>query len=102
MSDLVAILFMCVWLSVPQGLCSYTSVAVDAAGLVNPADVVAALTPNTVLVTVMHSNNEVRMNQHHSNNPGQFACCSPCRVSASVASLHSILPSRILMIRHST
>lgn len=41
------------------GLCSYTSVPVDAAGLVDPADVVAALTPDTVLVTVMHSNNEV-------------------------------------------
>ena len=32
---------------------------VDAAGLVSPADVLAALTPNTVLVSIMHSNNEV-------------------------------------------
>lgn len=42
-----------------QGLCEYTAVGVDAAGLVSPADVVAALTPNTVLVSIMHSNNEV-------------------------------------------
>ena len=46
-----------------QGLCTYTAVGVDAAGLVSPADVVAALTPNTVLVTIMHSNNEVRARQ---------------------------------------
>jgi cysteine desulfurase len=46
-------------LLLPQGLCEYTAVGVDAAGLVSPADVVAALTPNTVLVSVMHSNNEV-------------------------------------------
>jgi hypothetical protein len=43
-----------------QGLCTYTAVGVDAAGLVSADDVVAALTPNTVLVTIMHSNNEVR------------------------------------------
>jgi hypothetical protein len=45
---------------VVQGLCTYTAVGVDAAGLVSADDVVAALTPNTVLVTIMHSNNEVR------------------------------------------
>jgi len=42
-----------------QGLCTYTAVGVDGCGLVSPEDVVAALTPNTVLVSIMHSNNEV-------------------------------------------
>lgn len=51
------------WFNLVQGLCTYTAVGVDAAGLVNPDDVVAAITPNTVLVTVMHSNNEVRGQQ---------------------------------------
>lgn len=41
------------------GLCTYTAVGVDGCGLVSPEDVVAALTPNTVLVSIMHSNNEV-------------------------------------------
>lgn len=35
-----------------------TSLPVDSAGLLDPADVEAALTPRTVLVTVMHANNE--------------------------------------------
>lgn len=51
------------WCAV-QGLCTYTAVGVDAAGLVSADDVVAALTPNTVLVTIMHSNNEVRGSLH--------------------------------------
>ncbi|PNW80545.1 hypothetical protein CHLRE_07g322000v5 [Chlamydomonas reinhardtii] len=42
-----------------QGLLSYTLVPVDGEGLVSPADVAAAVTPATCLVTVMHSNNEV-------------------------------------------
>ncbi|KAF6265975.1 pyridoxal phosphate-dependent transferase [Scenedesmus sp. NREL 46B-D3] len=42
-----------------MGLCTYTAVPVDSQGLVSAADVVAALTPSTVLVSVMHSNNEV-------------------------------------------
>ena len=36
-----------------------TRVPVDEAGRVDPADVAAALTPETILVTVMHANNEV-------------------------------------------
>jgi cysteine desulfurase len=35
-----------------------TYLPVDSQGLVDPADVEAALTPSTVLVTVMHANNE--------------------------------------------
>lgn len=41
------------------GLCTFTAVPVSSEGLVSPGAVVAALTPNTVLVSVMHSNNEV-------------------------------------------
>jgi cysteine desulfurase len=36
-----------------------TRVPVDAAGRVDPADVARALTPETILVSVMHANNEV-------------------------------------------
>ncbi|MEE1774829.1 cysteine desulfurase family protein [Streptomyces sp. JV181] len=36
-----------------------TRVGVDAHGRVHPADIAAALTPNTVLVSVMHANNEI-------------------------------------------
>jgi cysteine desulfurase len=36
-----------------------TRVPVDAEGRVDPADVAAALTPETILVSVMHANNEV-------------------------------------------
>jgi selenium donor protein len=36
-----------------------TRVGVDGAGRVDPADVARALTPETILVTVMHANNEV-------------------------------------------
>lgn len=42
-----------------QGFLSYTAVPVDHQGLVSVSDVEAALTPSTVLVTIMHSNNEV-------------------------------------------
>eukprot|EP00882_Tetradesmus_deserticola_P005335 GHRQ01005615.1.p1 GENE.GHRQ01005615.1~~GHRQ01005615.1.p1 ORF type:complete len:482 (+),score=150.15 GHRQ01005615.1:1005-2450(+) len=42
-----------------MGLCTYTTIPVNAQGLVSAADVVAALTPDTVLVSIMHSNNEV-------------------------------------------
>ncbi|GAB4817205.1 hypothetical protein N2152v2_004251 [Parachlorella kessleri] len=41
------------------GLLKYTAVPVDGQGLVDPADVAAAVTPHTALVTIMHSNNEV-------------------------------------------
>ncbi|MER5582227.1 cysteine desulfurase family protein [Streptomyces asoensis] len=36
-----------------------TRVGVDAYGRVRPTDIAAALTPNTVLVSVMHANNEI-------------------------------------------
>ena len=42
-----------------QGLATYTIVSVDAAGRIDPVAVEAAMTPSTVLVTIMHSNNEV-------------------------------------------
>jgi cysteine desulfurase len=42
-----------------QGLCSYTAVRVDGEGLVAVGDVEAAMRPETALVTIMHSNNEV-------------------------------------------
>lgn len=42
-----------------QGRLTYTLVPVSEEGLVSPAAVEAAITPHTVLVTVMHSNNEV-------------------------------------------
>ncbi|KAI8469320.1 MAG: pyridoxal phosphate-dependent transferase [Monoraphidium minutum] len=42
-----------------QGLCTFTAVGVDAEGLVSAEAVAAAVTPETVLVTVMHANNEV-------------------------------------------
>eukprot|EP00879_Flechtneria_rotunda_P010596 GHRR01011076.1.p1 GENE.GHRR01011076.1~~GHRR01011076.1.p1 ORF type:complete len:369 (+),score=121.01 GHRR01011076.1:743-1849(+) len=41
------------------GLCTFTAVPVNNEGLVSPDGVAAALTPSTVLVSVMHSNNEV-------------------------------------------
>ncbi|WIA11892.1 hypothetical protein OEZ85_011977 [Tetradesmus obliquus] len=42
-----------------HGLCTFTAVPVDSQGLISVTDVVSALTPNTVLVSIMHSNNEV-------------------------------------------
>jgi cysteine desulfurase len=36
-----------------------TFIPVNADGLVDPADIAAAVTPNTVLVSVMHANNEI-------------------------------------------
>ncbi len=41
-----------------QGL-RITYLPVDETGLVNPADVAAAITPTTILITIMHANNEV-------------------------------------------
>jgi cysteine desulfurase len=38
---------------------SVTYLPVDGDGLIDPADVAAALTPKTVLVSIMHANNEV-------------------------------------------
>ncbi|GIL75868.1 hypothetical protein Vretimale_5575 [Volvox reticuliferus] len=42
-----------------QGLLTYTAVPVDGEGLVDPDQAAAAVQPNTALVTIMHSNNEV-------------------------------------------
>ena len=42
-----------------QGLAAYTVVPVDECCRVDPEGVAAAITPSTVLVTIMHSNNEV-------------------------------------------
>lgn len=52
-----AVTEVCRFLS-SQG-CHVTSLPVDRYGQVSPADLGAALTPETVLVSVMHSNNEV-------------------------------------------
>ena len=42
-----------------DGLCDFTLVEVDGEGTVCPSAVERAVTENTVLVTIMHSNNEV-------------------------------------------
>lgn len=55
-----------------------TVVPVDETGFVNPADVERAITPATVLVTVMHANNEVGTVQ-------------PIRAIADIAHAHGVL-----------
>ena len=52
-----AILHTCEWLE-KQG-CEITYVPVDADGLVNPADVEAAITDKTILISIMAANNEI-------------------------------------------
>jgi cysteine desulfurase NifS len=52
-----AVVEVCHWLK-QQGF-RITVLSVDRYGLVNPADLERAMTPDTVLVTVMHANNEV-------------------------------------------
>lgn len=52
-----AILHTCEWLE-KQGF-EITYVPVDAAGLVNPADVEAAITDKTILISIMAANNEI-------------------------------------------
>ena len=52
-----AILHTCEWLE-KQGL-EITYVPVDADGLVNPADVEAAITDKTILISIMAANNEI-------------------------------------------
>jgi cysteine desulfurase len=52
-----AVLEVCHWLG-QQGL-RITVLPVDQYGLVDPADLERAMTPDTLLVTVMHANNEV-------------------------------------------
>ena len=42
-----------------RGELTYTTVPVNGEGIVDPAAVAAAVTPNTCLVTLMHANNEV-------------------------------------------
>lgn len=52
-----AVSHTCEWLK-KQGF-SVTYLPVDCFGMVNPADVEAAITPETILITVMMANNEV-------------------------------------------
>ena len=52
-----AVLEPCQWLE-SQGY-RVTVLAVDEYGMVDPADVERAITPDTILVTIMHANNEV-------------------------------------------
>jgi cysteine desulfurase len=52
-----AVTEVCVWLK-SQGF-RITVLAVDEYGMVDPADLERAVTPGTLLVTVMHANNEV-------------------------------------------
>lgn len=52
-----AVVEVCSWLET-QGF-RITVLPVDSLGMINPADLAAAITPQTILVTVMHSNNEV-------------------------------------------
>jgi cysteine desulfurase len=52
-----AVLAVCRYLEV-QGF-SMTLVPVDSEGLVHPADVAAAIRPDTILISLMHANNEV-------------------------------------------
>jgi len=52
-----AVTEVCMWLE-RQGF-RLTVLEVDTYGLVDPADLERAITPDTVLVTVMHANNEV-------------------------------------------
>ncbi|MCJ7736491.1 MAG: cysteine desulfurase, partial [Anaerolineae bacterium] len=52
-----AVIEVCKWLET-QGF-RITLLPVDGTGLVNPDDLKRALTPHTILVTVMHANNEV-------------------------------------------
>lgn len=52
-----AVLEPCAWLA-ERGY-EVTTVPVDETGRVDPADVAAALRPDTILVSIMHANNEV-------------------------------------------
>lgn len=52
-----AILNPCVYLE--RRGCRVTRVPVDGVGMVNPDDVKKAITPGTILITIMHANNEV-------------------------------------------
>ncbi len=53
-----AVLNTCRYLEARHGF-RVTYLPVDSAGLVDPADVEAAITPQTILLTIMHANNEV-------------------------------------------
>ena len=53
-----AVLETCNYLEKDEG-CEVTAVSVDADGLVSPDEVAAAIRDDTVLVTIMHANNEV-------------------------------------------
>src|SRR5947209_5974909 len=53
-----AVLHSCEWLATHQGF-EITSLEVDEFGRVNPADVAAAVRPDTAVVSIMYANNEV-------------------------------------------
>ena len=53
-----AVLHTCQFLE-KQGLAQVTYLPVDSTGLVDPAEVKAALTDQTILVSIMHANNEI-------------------------------------------
>ncbi len=57
---------------------SVTYLPVDAQGLIDPADVEAAISPQTILITIMHANNEVGTVQ-------------PVREIAAIARKHEII-----------
>ena len=71
-----AVTQVCAYLE-QQG-CQVTRVGVDATGMVNPAEVEKHITPATVLVTIMHANNEVGTIQ-------------PIRAIADIAHRHGVL-----------
>ncbi len=71
-----AVMEVCRWLET-QGF-RLTVLPVDAYGLVDPADLERAITPQTILVTVMHANNEVGTIQ-------------PIRELAKIAHGHGVL-----------
>ena len=49
---------VCCYLESEEG-CEVTRLPVDSTGMVNPSDLEAALTNDTILVSIMHANNEV-------------------------------------------
>ena len=71
-----AVLQVCAWL-IEQGF-DVSILPVDGYGLVNPADLEAALRPDTLLVSVMHANNETGVLQ-------------PIRELADIAHAHGAL-----------
>lgn len=71
-----AVLHTCQWLE-KQGF-SMTYLPVDEFGMVDPADVEAAITEKTILITIMYANNEIGTIQ-------------PIEAIASIAKAHGVL-----------